>query len=110
MDGRFCVADSSLCVAALFIPDGFGKLMNFSRFTASLAQHQLPFPELWAAAGIVIALGGGIAVLLGIQVRWAARLLLAFVIIATALSHRYREIAEEVRRRRTPASSGRTSR
>jgi putative oxidoreductase len=38
-------------------------------------------------------------VLLGIQVRWAALLLLAFVVIATALSHRYWEFADETRRR-----------
>jgi putative oxidoreductase len=87
------------CIAALFIPDGFGKLMNFSRFAASLAGSGLPFPEAWAAAAIFAALGGGIAVLLGIQVRWAALLLVAFVVIATALNHRYWEFADEARRR-----------
>ena len=91
------------CVAALFIPDGVGKLMNFTRFAASLAGHHLPFPEAWAVAGIVAALGGGIAVLLGIQVRWAALLLAAFVVVATALSHRYWEFADEARRQ---ANSG----
>jgi putative oxidoreductase len=87
------------CVAGLFIPDGVGKLMNFTRFAESLARHDLPFPQLWAVAGIVAALGGGIAVVLGIQVRWAALLLAAFVLIATALSHRYWEVADEARRR-----------
>jgi putative oxidoreductase len=95
----FALLIGRCCVAALFIPDGVGKVMNFSRFAASLAQHHLPFPELWAIAGIVVALGGGIAVLLGIQVRWAALLLLAFVVIATALSHRYWELADVARRR-----------
>jgi putative oxidoreductase len=86
-------------IAALFIPDGFDKLAHFARFADSLARRGLPFPDIWAVAGIVSDLGGAIAVLIGFEVRWASLMMIAFVAMASALSHRYWEVADVAARR-----------
>jgi len=88
-----------LAIGALFIPDGFDKLLHFGRFTESLSRHGLPFPDVWAVAGIAADLGGSIAVLVGFEVRWAALAMIAFVAMASALSHRYWEAADVAQHR-----------
>ena len=87
-----------LLVAALFVPGGFNKLVAFSGFTASLAAKGLPYPEVWAVLAVAAELGGGLAVLLGFQTRWAALLLIAFTVMASGTSHRFWEYADPERR------------
>jgi putative oxidoreductase len=87
-----------LLMAALFVPGGFSKLTAFSAFAASLAAKGLPYPEIWAALAVAAELGGGLAVLLGFQTRWAALLLIAFTVMASGTSHRFWEYADPERR------------
>ena len=87
-----------LLVAALFVPGGFNKLVAFPGFAASLAAKGLPYPEVWAVLAVAAELGGGLAVLLGFQARWAALLLLAFTVMASGTSHRFWEYADPDRR------------
>jgi putative oxidoreductase len=93
-----------LCIGALFLPDAYGKIMNFSGFAASLATRGLPFPTVWAVLAIIAVGGGSLAVLLGYRVRLGAVLLIAFVIMANATSHRFWEF-QEAAAYRTQASS-----
>jgi putative oxidoreductase len=86
-------------IGILFIPDGLDKLMYFGRFAESLARRGLPFPDAWAVAGVAADLGGSIAVLIGFEVRWAALAMIAFVAMASALSHRYWQIADPAQHR-----------
>jgi putative oxidoreductase len=86
-------------IGALFIPDGLDKLMNFGGFAESLAHRGLPYPDVWAVAGIVSDLGGAIGVLIGFEVRWAALVMIAFVAMASALSHRYWDFTDAAQRR-----------
>jgi putative oxidoreductase len=59
----------------------------------------LPFGgTAWAAAAVAIEVLVPIALILGFAPRWSALLLIAFVIAATATSHRYWEFAEPARR------------
>jgi putative oxidoreductase len=85
-----------LTLAALFLPSGVHKLLHMEQFVALLAQydlfgHALPRPKMFAGIAVVVELGGGIMLLLGLFTRWAALALVAFVIVATAASHRYWE-------------------
>lgn len=89
--GRFCVA-------ALFLPAGIAKLQNFSGFAASLADKGLPYAQYWAAAAVAIEVLGPIALIVGLFPRWTAFVLFAFVIAASATSHRYWEFQEPARR------------
>jgi putative oxidoreductase len=87
-------------IAALFLPGGIQKLMNYNAFAAQLGGRGLPFgwslphPEIFAMLAVAIEVIGPLLILLGIQTRWAALLMAGFVIMATATSHRYWEFAD----------------
>jgi putative oxidoreductase len=87
-----------LLVAALFLPSGISKLLNFSGFSASLGDRGLAHPELWAAAAVAIEVLGPIALILGLFPRLTALALAAFVIGASVTAHRYWELQEPARR------------
>ena len=88
-----------LLLAALFLPSGISKAMGFGAFAASLASKGLPYSEAWAAAAVAIEVLGPIALILGAAPRWTAVALIAFVIMATATTHRYWEFTEAATRR-----------
>jgi len=83
----------------LFLPSGISKLLGFAGFAASLGTKGLPYPEAWATAAVAIEVLGRIALILGVAPRWTALALIAFVIMATATSHRYWEFTEAAARR-----------
>jgi len=74
----------------LFVMNVWPRLMNgvggFARYLTSLG---FPAPEILAWVGTVIELVAGIALILGVATRYSALLLLLYVIIATAMAHRY---------------------
>ncbi len=78
-----------ILIAALFVPDAYGKMMNFNGFAASLAPKGLPFPTIWAILAVVALVVGSLGVLLGYRTRLAALLLIAFVIMANLTSHQF---------------------
>jgi len=88
-----------LLMASLFLPSGISKLMGFSAFAASLGPKGLPYPEAWTAAAVAIEVLGPIALIAGAFPRWTALLLIAFVVMASATSHRYWEYTEAAARR-----------
>ena len=73
--------------------------MGFATFSASLAAKGLPYAEAWAVVAVAIEVLGPIALILGVAPRWTSLALIAFVIMATAISHRYWEFAEAAARR-----------
>src|SRR5689334_945635 len=77
-----------LLVAGLFLPSGISKATGFAAFAASLAAKGLPYSEVWAAAAVAIEVLGPIALILGVAPRATALALIAFVIVATATTHR----------------------
>jgi putative oxidoreductase len=88
-----------LLLATLFLPSGIGKLLEFQTFAARPNLQALPFGgTAWAAAAVAIEVLVPIALILGFAPRSSALLLIAFVIAATATSHRYWEFAEPARR------------
>ena len=78
-----------LLIASLFLPSGVAKLLDFSTFVSSLAAKGLPYPALWAVAGVAAELGGAIALVVGFLPRWTALALIAFTAAATWTTHRY---------------------
>ena len=78
-----------LCIGALFLPDAYGKITNFSNFAASLGPKGLPFPTVWAVLAIIAVGFGAIGTILGYRVRLAAVLLIAFCVMANATSHQF---------------------
>jgi putative oxidoreductase len=73
----------------LFLPGGLRKLMNVDGFIAYLSSHQLPGPAFWGWLGAVVEFTVGVLLIFGVATRYGALLGLLFVIVATALAHRY---------------------
>jgi len=78
-----------VALAALFIPGGLRKLTDLAAFTASLQKQGVPFSEVLAPLGAGVEFLAGIALLVGLQTRLAAVLLILFTVIATLIAHRF---------------------
>ncbi len=85
-----------LLLATLFLSAGLPKAIGFiygdayyQGFLKSVASSELPFPEAFALAGILIEVLVPIALILGIFPRISSLLLIAFVIAATAIAHKF---------------------
>ncbi|MBV8535089.1 MAG: DoxX family protein [Alphaproteobacteria bacterium] len=87
-----------VAMAVLFLPSGIEKFLHYPAFVASLAGKGLPFPELWAPFAVATEAGGGLLLLLGVELRWVALLMVVFVILATATTHRFWEFEGAARR------------
>ena len=86
-------------IGGIFVQSGLGKLMALDGFAASLAKSGVPMADVMAVIGAVVEFGGGLAVIIGLQTRLAALLMVAFTIVATLISHRYWELADAAARR-----------
>src|SRR5215210_5109243 len=62
-------------MALIFVQSGFGKLLNMGGFSASLASKGVPFPGFFGVLGSCVEFFGALAVLLGLQTRYAAALI-----------------------------------
>jgi putative oxidoreductase len=90
------VGDSLLLVGRvllgwLFLASAWGKLMNIAGFTGYLRNLKVPAPEFWAWVGAPVEFLIGLALILGFATRYAALVCALFLIVATALAHRYWE-------------------
>lgn len=90
-----------LAIGWLYLPSGFGKLTGIhgpglAGFSQYLAGKGVPGPTLaWAIIAAVIEFFGSIAIVLGMQTRLAAALLVAFTIIAAFTGHPFWAVAPE---------------
>jgi putative oxidoreductase len=85
-------------MAFIFVQSGFGKLLHMGGFSASLASKGVPLADVFGVVGPCVEFFGGLAVLLGVQTRYAAGLIAVFTVVATAISHRYWEFSDAARR------------
>jgi putative oxidoreductase len=88
-----------LCIGGIFVNSGLGKLMALDAFAASLAKNGVPMADVVAVIGAAVEFFGGLAIVLGIQTRYAALLMALFTITATLISHRFWELADVAARR-----------
>jgi putative oxidoreductase len=75
----------------IFLASAWGKVTNIAGFAGYLKGLKVPMPELWSYAGAVVELVVGVALILGLGTRYAALLCALFLVVATALAHRYWE-------------------
>src|SRR5262245_16936996 len=74
-----------ILIGGIFVQSGFDKLMGLDAFAAGLAARGLPaalMPVL-ASIGASVEFFGGLAIVFGLMTRYAAVLMIAFVIVAT---------------------------
>ena len=82
-----------LCLAAIFLWSGLGKIGGFGGFAGMLASQGLPAPTLAALVAVVLEAGGAALVILGWLTRPAAAGLLLFTIAATLIAHDFWTLA-----------------
>ena len=75
----------------IFLSAGWGKFANLAGTTTYFTNLKMPAPQFFAYLSAVLETLMGAALILGIGTRYAALLVFVFVIIATALAHRYWE-------------------
>jgi putative oxidoreductase len=88
-----------LLMAALFLTGGIPKALQGygGAFAKYLGGQGVPYPEIVAAVGVGIEVLVPIALILGVFPRLSAALLIAFVIVATGIAHRFWEFPEAQR-------------
>jgi putative oxidoreductase len=86
-----------ILLGGIFVLSGYGKLMGVAAFAATLERRGVPFASTLAVIGACVEFFGGLAVVLGIEVRSAALLMIGFVIVATLISHRFWELHDATR-------------
>jgi putative oxidoreductase len=92
-----------IMIGGIFVQSGFNKLMGLDAFAAGLARQGIPA----AAASVLAPIGattefvGGLAIVFGLMTRSAAVLMIAFVIVATLISHRFWALGGAERRTQT---------
>lgn len=81
-----------LFIAALFVVAGARKLLTYAATAGYFAKLGFPAPDVAAVVAIAIEIGAGLMLLAGWRTRWAAWLLVAFVVVATAMAHRFWQV------------------
>ncbi len=74
-------------LAAIFIIMGAMKIPGFAGMVAWTASFNVPMPEVAVALAILIELGGGLMILAGWHTRLAAKALVLFLVVVTAIFH-----------------------
>jgi putative oxidoreductase len=90
--GRLLMASLFLVYGIPAVFQGYGGA--FSQYLAKLG---VPYPEIVAIVATAVEVLGPIALVFGIFPRLTAILMIAFVVIATALAHRFWEFPEAQR-------------
>ncbi len=78
-----------LLLALMFIIAGFGKLTNLGGTAGYIASGGLPAPMVLAVLVGLLELVGGLALVVGYQVRWVGLALALFTLAASVLFHAY---------------------
>jgi putative oxidoreductase len=83
-----------VALGVIFVLSGYLKLTGLAAFSASLTARGVPAAWLWGPVGAVVEFVGGLLIVLGLGTRYAALLMILFVIVATAIAHRFWEFAD----------------
>ena len=84
-----------ILMAWFFILPGIGKLTGFAGAVGYAKSAGMPMAEVGVAIGLLIEIGGGLALLLGWGTRYAAALLAFFTLVATVIFHAYWNVPAE---------------
>ena len=78
-------------LALVFLVAGIRIILSYSGNIGYFTKLGFPAPEVMTVLAILIEIGGGVLLILGWQTRRISWLLVLFVIIATAMAHRFWE-------------------
>ena len=77
-----------------FLYSGFNHLTKLSAYAQYAGASGVPAPTLLTAISGLMLLAGGLSILLGVQVRWGALLIAAFLVPAAVTVHKFWGIAD----------------
>ncbi len=83
-----------ILIGLIFLVAGVRKVMGFAGTVAYLSKLGFPAPEVMAVIALVIEIGGSLLLIVGWRTRWAAWLLVLFVVVAAFAAHRFWEITD----------------
>lgn len=78
-----------LCLAALFLWSGLGKIGGFAGLVGMLTSQGVPLPPVAAVIAILLETGGAALVIVGFLTRPAAAGLIVFTVAATLIAHNF---------------------
>jgi putative oxidoreductase len=73
----------------LFVYFGYLKMMNIGGTEQYFTKWGFPMPQVTAWVAVLFEVVGGLMIILGWKTRWAAWALALYVVIATAVAHRF---------------------
>ena len=76
-------------LALMFVWAGYGKITAYDGTAGFMASMGIPMVGVLLPLTILVELGGGLALIVGWQARWAALLLAAFTVIASVVFHNF---------------------
>ena len=86
-DVSYLILLARVLLSSPFLYSGVDKCWRWSAAQREVAASGLPWPTLLHLVTVVVQLGGGLSVLLGIEARLGALLLLFFLIPVTIMYH-----------------------
>lgn len=88
-----------LMIAFLFLGTGVANaIWKEKQHIDRMVDYDIPFPRLVLWIGFAMQFAGGVMVALDWRTRAGAMILIAFVVAASAIFHRYWEVADPLRR------------
>jgi putative oxidoreductase len=88
------LAVARVALGAIFVLSGYLKLTGLVAFSASLTARGVPAAWFWGPVGATVEFVGGILCVLGLFSRYAALLMICFVVVATIISHLFWTFAD----------------
>jgi uncharacterized membrane protein YphA (DoxX/SURF4 family) len=77
-----------------FIYSGFNHLTKLSQYSQYAGASGVPAPTVAVAVTGLMLLGGGFSVLLGVQPKWGAALLVVFLVPTAVMVHKFWGISD----------------
>ena len=74
--------------STIFIMSGISKIFGFAGMVGFVSSLGLPAATLLVILAIAVEVGGGVAILVGYQTYWAAKILAAFLLVIALTLHR----------------------
>jgi putative oxidoreductase len=78
-----------ILIGSLFLVEGIRQVMSNAGSVVYFNKLGFPAPETMVWLSIIIHIAGGILLIVGWKTKWVSWLLLALVVIATAMAHRF---------------------
>ncbi len=76
-----------ILLSLIFLVSGINKIPNFSGTKQYMAAMGMPLTDLFLVAAIIIEIVGAIFIMIGFKTKWAALVLIIFMIPTTLIFH-----------------------